>query len=98
MIHHQEDVFLSKIIKAASLWEDTPYQFMVHLAGTLLIGRARVTIKDLRPAIRARFPIFYLLRIGKLASVIGKDDREQLVKRFRTKYTIKGIDDTYYLT
>ena len=67
---------------------------MVDLTGALLIRRTRITVEYLRPQIRPCLTVFNFLRIGKLTSVIRKDNRKQSVKQFRPKHLVQCIDDT----
>jgi len=57
MVHHQKDIFLCKIIKAASLGENPTDQLMVHFTGTFLIRRTGIAVEYLRPRIRILSPI-----------------------------------------
>ena len=58
MIHHQKNVFLCKIIKAASFWQDTTYQFMVHFAGSFLIRCTWIAVKYIRSVAWNRITFF----------------------------------------
>lgn len=50
MIHHQKNILLCQIIKAASLWQDTTYQLMIHFTGSLLVRCTWIAVKYIRSA------------------------------------------------
>ena len=91
VVHHQKDIFLCEIIKAAPFRKNTADQFMVHFTGTLLIRGTGITVKYLCPQGGNCIPILDFLRIWKFASIIRKDYREKLIKCLCSKNPFNSI-------
>ncbi len=91
MVHHQEDILLSQVIKAYPFGEDMPDQFMVDFTGTFLVRTACITVKNICPVQRCSIPVFDLSGIGKFTPVVSQDHREQPVKILCAKDCVKRI-------
>jgi hypothetical protein len=49
VIHHKADIFLSKVIRASSLWKDPSNQLIINFNCTFLISTPCITIINLSP-------------------------------------------------
>lgn len=92
MVHHQCDVCLRQVIKAASFGKDPADQLIIYFNRPFLVWSASVTIKY-AGSLTGRFcPLFNRLRIRKLTAIVCQDDQKKLIKAFLAKSFIQPIE------
>ena len=95
MAGHEADLFIRKIMHAASLWDDVSDEFMALLKSAFLVGLVRITVEDTRPALAVSC---HLNRPGilELRSVIRENDPESLTEDYRPQTIIQIVKYSLY--